>query len=106
MTEPETVTANGIIRESGCNGASRWVWLKNADGRHLADITQYADVAMLTMAEPTFSWSDHWRQGSTGQIQRTRLADAEQMAEALRQVIEIAREWAADAGRPHREILR
>lgn len=65
MSESETVTTNGIIRESGCNGASRWVWFKNADGRRLTGITQYADVAMLTMAEPTFSWSDHWRQGST-----------------------------------------
>lgn len=106
MTEPETVTTNGIIRESGCNGASRWVWFKNADGRRLAGITQYVDAAMLTIAEPTFSWLDHWRQGSTGQMQRARLADAEEMAEALRQAIEIAREWAADAGRSYKEILR
>lgn len=106
MTEPETVTANGIIRESGCNGASRWVWFKNADGRHLTGVSRHVNAVALTMTEPAISWSDHWRQGSTGQIQRTRLADAEQMAEALRQVIEIAREWAADAGRPHREILR
>lgn len=106
MSESETVTTNGIIRESGCNGASRWMWFKNADGRHLADITQYADVAMLTMGDPTIGWSDHWRQGSTGQMQRARLVDAEEMAEALRQAIELAREWAVDAGRPHREILR
>lgn len=95
-----------VITETGNDGGSRWVWLKNADGRHLAGITQYADAVTLTMGDPTIGWSDHWRQGSTGQMQRARLADAEEMAEALRQAIEIAREWAADAGRPHKEVLR
>ena len=106
MTEPETVTTSGIIRESGCNGASRWVRFKIANGKYLTGVTQYIDAVTLTMSEPTIGWSDHWRQGSAGQIQRTRLTDAEEMAEALRQAIEIAREWAMDAGRPHREVLR
>lgn len=100
----DSALAPNLTKETGNDGGSRWAWLKNADGRHIIGVSQYADAVTLTMGEPAIGWSDHWRQGSTGQMQRSRLADAEEMAEALRQVIEIAREWGKDTGKPYKNV--
>jgi hypothetical protein len=95
----ETVTTNSIVRKLGSDGASRWAHF-SVNGFVIVSLTQKADEAMLTMASPAAAWTSSYSFGDN------QIAHAELQAEALRQAIELAREWAVDAGRPYKEVLR
>ena len=91
-------TQNGITREVASNGASRWAYF-TVDGWEYCKVSQSADAASLTMASCRFHWSCSNPGGDT-------VIETDLLAEALRQAIELARVWEADAGKPIKEVLK
>ena len=98
--EGETMSEqNGITREIASNGASRWAHFK-VNGCIIAATAQRADAVSLTMESPIVSWT------GSGSFGVNQIVHAESQAEALRQAIELAREWEQDAGKPMKEVLK
>ena len=89
---------NGITCEVASNGASRWARF-TVDGWEYCKVNQSADAVSLTMASCRFHWSCSNPGGDT-------IIKADLQAEALRQAIELARVWEADAGTPIKDVLK
>lgn len=94
-------TLNGITRETYSDGASRWADFRPENEGYLCSIQQDGNPVNLVMEPCTFSW----RSNSPSKKFRT-IGAAELMAEALRQAIELAREWNQDAGKPIKDVLK
>lgn len=96
-----TRTQNGITCEIDNDGASRWATFCTGKGAYLCSVQQDADPVNLVMDVCTFSWKSN----SPGRFFKL-INAAELMAEALRQAIELARIWEADAGKPIKDVLK
>ena len=94
-----TSMQNGILRDLDSDGASRWATFSK-DGTLLCSIQQDNGPVSLVMSPCTFSWVSN----SPTKLFRL-IGAAELMAEALRQAIELARQWDKDAGKPIKEVL-
>lgn len=88
---------NGVTREVNSDNASRWA-IFEAEGFPFCSVSQPVNLADLTMSRVRVYYRANFGSGD--------LESAEQMAEALRQTIELAREWEADAGKPYRDVLK
>lgn len=90
-----------VTPESGTRTTRFDIVFPNGDGQYACNICtvfQFSSIKDFTLQAPSVGWSS-WQS-------QTDLVVISLIAEAFRQAADLLTEWAADAGKPHKEVLR
>lgn len=90
-----------VTPESGTRTTRFDLVFPNGDGQYVCNICtvfQFSSIKDFTLQAPSVGWSS-WQS-------QTDLVVVRLIADAFWQAADLLTEWAADTGKPHKEVLR